>query len=212
MFFSLLATACPFAINPYFQELMIFLSILTSSPISSGCITLLSSLHFQSLISALTLLSKALISFFYLFFATSNLFQNECSTNHSCAFLLDSYFSNFLICSLWGLPPSVQPLSTSALPKANTVCCHCQKSSQLTPLRHFPHPFMVSSSSSSIPLSSSSLLDLSPCPWKLCFSYLLETPHLHDQAFSSPKGHDCHYSLQHKIWYESWNVCLLWWP
>ena len=88
-----------------------FLSILNTSSISSGCITPLSSLHYQSLLGALSLLSKnpdiihlCVLYNIKSFYKT----KNECSANHSSAFLVDSLWiqtfqTSSSICWLWSL-------------------------------------------------------------------------------------------------------------
>ena len=46
----------------------------------------------------------------------------------------------------------------------------------------------------------------------VCFFWLVETAHLHDQAFSCQKWCNCQYSLYHKVRYDSWNATLSWQP
>ena len=171
-----------------------FLSILNTSSISSGCITPLSSLQYQSLLGALSLLSKnpdiihlCVLYNIKSFYKTKMNIQPIIQVNSlwiPCGFLVDSDCSNFFIHLLIDCEVFFHlcnPLSASTFPGSHTLCYHCQKSSQHTSLKHFqilswwPHPH-----------TQYHCLHL--CCWiyhmahkpvLCCFSWLLETPHLH---------------------------------
>ena len=142
-----------------------FLSILNTSSILSGYITPLSSLHFQSLLGALSLLSKIpdIIHLCVLyniksFYKT----KNECLANHSSAFLVDSDFSNFFIHLL---------IVKSSFICVTSFCFYLfWNSNSLLSLSEelsayffesLPNPFLMTTSSYSMLLSASLLLDLS---------------------------------------------------
>ena len=202
--FSLLRTAC---LTPWHYPCVwdiddFILSILNTSSISSGCITPLSSLHYQSLLGALSLLSKTpdIIHLCVLyniksFYKT----KNECLATHSNAFLVDSDCSNFFIHLLIVTSSFICVTSSaSAYPGSHTLCYHCQKSSQHTSLKHYqilswwPHPHPQCNC-------------LRLCCWIYHMahkpvlrgvSWLLETPHLHVHVHV----HDLSFPLSDVVW------------
>ena len=131
--------------------------------------TPLSSLHFQSLLYAFSLLSRTLISFLCMFSVASNPFSkwmlSQTIKSIPCGFKLFKLLHLLIVksCSFCA-----------------TFICRCyscnsysllslSEESSASSFEAFPNPFLMSSSSSSIPLSSPSLLDLSHCSSNLLF-------------------------------------------
>ena len=142
-----------------------FLSIVNNSSLSSGYITSLSSLHYQSLLGALSLLSKN--PWYYSSVCSLQhqiLLQNKkWMLSHSlkcipCGFRLFKFLHPFVDCDVF-------------FHLCNLICfCLSWKSYSLLSLSEelsayffeaLPNPFMMTTSSSSMQLSASLLLDLS---------------------------------------------------
>ena len=84
----------PFFHNHFSRIWGLFLSIQSTSSISSGCMTLLSSLHSQSFLCALSLLSKTLITLLCLFPTTSETVSKQMLSQPFKSIFVDSNHLN----------------------------------------------------------------------------------------------------------------------